>query len=164
MSEQKIRLKESIQLLDECCTEVKRYEGLVEEGGKRIADLDRRQRLLVGMLTKATKNDDAEVLVYLWNESIVADGDPRKLLALDVIRHFALRWWKKNTTRDFLRWLNQKYPLALRPSGGYKKRTERLVLTACLDVQILHGGNRMWDLSLYSGGGLRNTGQLYVME
>jgi hypothetical protein len=114
--------------------------------------------------TKATKNDDAEVLVYLWNESIVADGDPRKLLALDVIRHFALRWWKKNTTRDFLRWLNQKYPLALRPSGGYKKRTERLVLTACLDVQILHGGNRMWDLSLYSGGGLRNTGQLYVME
>ena len=56
LSEQKIRLKESIQLLDECCTEVKRYEGLVEEGGKRIADLDRRQRLLVGMLTKATKS------------------------------------------------------------------------------------------------------------
>jgi hypothetical protein len=71
--------------------------------------------------TKATKNDDAEVPVYLWNESIVADGVPRKLLALDVIRHFALRWWKKNTTRDFLRWLNQKYPLALRPSGGYIK-------------------------------------------
>jgi hypothetical protein len=56
LSEQKIRLKESIQLLDECSTEVKRYEGLVEDGGKRIADLDRRQRLLLGMLTKATKS------------------------------------------------------------------------------------------------------------
>lgn len=56
LSEQKIRLKESMQLLDECSTEVKRYEGLVEEGGKRIADLDRRQKLLLGMLSKATKN------------------------------------------------------------------------------------------------------------
>jgi len=56
--------------------------------------------------TKATKNDDAEVPVYLWNEAIVVDGDPTKLLALDVIRHFALRWWKKHTTRDFLRWQN----------------------------------------------------------
>ncbi len=56
LSEQKIRLKESMQLLDECSTEVKRYEGLVVEGRKRIADLDRRQKLLLGMLSKATKN------------------------------------------------------------------------------------------------------------
>ncbi len=28
--------------------------------------------------TKATKNDDAEVPAYLWNEAIVQDGDPKK--------------------------------------------------------------------------------------
>jgi hypothetical protein len=37
------------------------------------------------------------------------------------------------------------------------------VLTVYLDMQILHGGNGMWDLGLYFGGGLRNTGQLYAM-
>jgi len=41
--------------------------------------------------TKATKNDDAEVPVYLWNEAIVQDGDPKRLSALDVLRLFALR-------------------------------------------------------------------------
>ena len=60
--------------------------------------------------TKATKNDDAEVPVYLWNEAIVQDGDPKKLSALDVIRHFALRWWRKHTTRDFLIWMKQEHP------------------------------------------------------
>jgi hypothetical protein len=51
----------------------------------------------------------------------VTDGDSKKLLALDVIRNFALRWWKKHTTRDFLRWLNQNYQPALRSSGEYIK-------------------------------------------
>jgi hypothetical protein len=41
--------------------------------------------------TKATKNDVAEVPVYLWNEAIVQDGDPKRLSALDVLRLFALR-------------------------------------------------------------------------
>jgi hypothetical protein len=36
---------------------------------------------------------------------------------LDVIRLFALRWWKKQTIRDFLKWLNHKYPPAHRCSG-----------------------------------------------
>ncbi len=53
---------------------------------------------------KATKNDDAPVPEYIWNEAIVPDGDLVKTSALDKIREFSLRWWKKHTTRDFLTW------------------------------------------------------------
>ncbi len=56
LSEQKLRLNESKQLFDECSAEVERFEGLVEDGKKRLADFERRHRLLLGMLTKATKN------------------------------------------------------------------------------------------------------------
>jgi hypothetical protein len=55
--------------------------------------------------TKATKNDDAMVPEYLWDEAIVKDGDPRKLIALTHLRTFALRWWKRHTTEEFLKWL-----------------------------------------------------------
>ncbi len=79
---------------------------------------------------KATKNDDAEVPVYLWNEAIVLDGDPKKIEALDVLRSFALRWWRKHTTRDFLKWMSDQYPPSLRKSREYKK--DRVAGMDCL--------------------------------
>ncbi len=42
---------------------------------------------------KVAKNDDAPIPEHLWDEVIVPDGDPRKIAALSVIRHFALWWW-----------------------------------------------------------------------
>ncbi len=57
--------------------------------------------------SKAAKNDDAPVPEYLWDDALVPDGDPVKIKALTSIRSFALHWWWKHTTRDFLKWLNQ---------------------------------------------------------
>jgi hypothetical protein len=56
---------------------------------------------------KATKNDDAPVPEYLWDDAIVPCGTPSKLKALPIIRTFALRWWWRHTTKDFLRWLKR---------------------------------------------------------
>jgi hypothetical protein len=56
LSEQNIRLNESKQLLDECSIEVKTYESLVQDGARRLVEFERRHKLLLGMLTKATKN------------------------------------------------------------------------------------------------------------
>ncbi len=57
--------------------------------------------------SKAAKNDDAPVPEYLWDDALVPDGDPVKIKALTSIQSFALHWWWKHTTRDFLKWLNQ---------------------------------------------------------
>lgn len=56
---------------------------------------------------KAAKNDDAPIPEYLWDDAIVLDGDPTKISALTAIRTFALRWWKRHTTRDFIKWLSK---------------------------------------------------------
>jgi len=45
--------------------------------------------------TKATKHDNAEVPVHLWNEVLVPDGNERNLCALDQIRGWVLGWVKK---------------------------------------------------------------------
>jgi len=70
---------------------------------------------------KATKNDDAQVPVHLWDEAIVPDGDPLKLAALNIIRTFALCWWKRRTRREFLEWMAKKYPSPSKIPVEYKK-------------------------------------------
>jgi hypothetical protein len=71
--------------------------------------------------TKAAKNDDAEVPEYLWNEAIVSDGNVQKLFALTHLRTFALRWWKRHTTRDFLNWLSSRHPNIHSNDDEYQK-------------------------------------------
>ncbi len=95
--------------------------------------------------TKATKNDDAEVPAYLWNEAIVQDGDPKKLAALDVVRCFALRWWKKHTTKDFKNWLNQTYSSSQRFSGDYIKDEK-----AGVDCLTRFANSSWWEWSVGS--------------
>ena len=56
LSKQKSKLKESRQLWQECEVEVNMYESIVQDGEKRLTDLERRQKLLLGMLAKATRN------------------------------------------------------------------------------------------------------------
>lgn len=65
-------------------------------------DMERRK-------ASAAKNDDAPVPEYIWNDVIVPDGDPLKLKALSQIRSFALRWWMRHTTKDFLCWFRTKH-------------------------------------------------------
>jgi hypothetical protein len=55
--------------------------------------------------SKAAKNDDAPVPEYLWNDVAVPCSSPTKIGALPIIRLFALRWWWRHTTEDFLKWL-----------------------------------------------------------
>jgi hypothetical protein len=69
---------------------------------------------------KATKNDDAPVPEYIWNDAIVPDGDSEKI-SLDKIRQFALRWWKKHATRDFLRWFRAKHSKASPQSDDWRR-------------------------------------------
>jgi hypothetical protein len=64
------------------------------------------------------ENDDAQVPVYLWDEAIVPDGDPLKLTSLNTIRTFALCWWKRHTTKEFLEWMAKKYPSPFKISVG----------------------------------------------
>jgi hypothetical protein len=62
------------------------------------------------------------------------------LAALDVIRLFALRWWKKQTIRDFLKWLNHKYPPAHRCSGEYIKEKK-----AGADCLARYANSSWWE-------------------
>jgi hypothetical protein len=66
---------------------------------------------------KAVKNDDAPVPEYLWDDVIVPDRNVKCIAALSVIRLFALRWWRKHITKEFLTWLNAKH-------NGATKSTE----------------------------------------
>jgi hypothetical protein len=63
---------------------------------------------------KATKADDAQVPEHLWDSVLVPCGDIKKIGVLAVFRKFALRWVKRNTTRDFLRWFFVKHPVVRR--------------------------------------------------
>lgn len=71
--------------------------------------------------SKAAKNDDAEIPTFLWDEAIVSDGNIQKLRALDTFRSFALRWWKRHTTCNFLTWLTLTYPQPSHYSVEYSK-------------------------------------------
>jgi hypothetical protein len=83
-----------------------------------IAEPDRIERN-----TKAAKNDDAAIPEYLWNEAILPESNERSLNALSHIRSFALRWWKRHTTRDFLLWRRHKYHRRSQDAKDYRKDT-----------------------------------------
>ena len=51
--------------------------------------------------TKAAKNEDAKVHLYLSDEAIVSDRDHQKLKALDMLRSFLLHW-RKSTQQKCL--------------------------------------------------------------
>ncbi len=70
---------------------------------------------------KATKNDDAPVPEFLWDDAIVPEGEPTKISALNKTREFALRWWMKHTTRDFLFWFKATHPNLSRQDEEYRK-------------------------------------------
>ena len=60
---------------------------------------------------KATKSDDAEVPVYLWDDRICEklgirgiDDQAKSVKALNVIRRAALRYWKRLVCSDFWQW------------------------------------------------------------
>ncbi len=72
--------------------------------------------LLVNRNLKAAKNDDAPIPEFLWDNDIVPDNDERKITALTPIRTFALRWWWRHTTKDFLKWLNLNYSKSCKSS------------------------------------------------
>ncbi len=65
---------------------------------------------------KAAKNDDAPIPEYLWDQAIVPDGNPLKLGALSGLRTFALRWWCRHTTKEFLKWMRNKHSPSLHSS------------------------------------------------
>ena len=58
----------------------------------------------------ATKADEAEVPVHIWDQRV----SPNQLQSvrgpiLNHLRGFCLRWWRRNTLRDFLRWFKQQH-------------------------------------------------------
>jgi hypothetical protein len=62
----------------------------------------------------ATKADDAEVPVHLWNNRIrfastIQETPEEKLNKLNSLRNMALRWWKRKVQRDFIKWFKTKY-------------------------------------------------------
>ena len=58
---------------------------------------------------KATKADDAEVPVYLWNDRIIKNASELQAKALDSFRKFCFRWWRKNICREFMGWYEKKH-------------------------------------------------------
>lgn len=67
---------------------------------------------------KATKSDSAPIPYYLWEDhlrlgglatwhSTTAPGLPR---AMDIMRHYCLKWWKRKLRRCFLGWYRSRYP------------------------------------------------------
>jgi len=87
--------------LDESSTAVQVKEELVNGDNRRSRN------------AKATKQDDAEIPQYLWDEVIVPDGEEARLKALGTFRSLGLRWVKRRLTREFIRWFHQKHPSLL---------------------------------------------------
>ena len=86
--------------------------------------------------TKATKSDDAEVLVHLWDDRALktpaGETAPKRFTdALAVLRSMFLRIWKKRTTQEFLTWHSQRHAHGTRhlPRLGIMARGEILVET-----------------------------------
>jgi len=56
--------------------------------------------------SKATKSDDAGVPVLIWNERIKGGKlTSLEMEALNGLRLLGLRWWKREVTRDYWKWL-----------------------------------------------------------
>jgi hypothetical protein len=59
----------------------------------------------------ATKADNAEMPELLWDDRIKGfDNTDQRDVFLKNLRSLALRWWKKNVWKDFLKWFKLKYP------------------------------------------------------
>jgi hypothetical protein len=71
---------------------------------------------------KAAKNDDAPVPEYLWDDVVVPDGDLSKLKALPILHEFALRWWWRHTTKDFLRWFKCHHASSMKNAEYHRKK------------------------------------------
>jgi hypothetical protein len=80
-------------------------------------------RALVGEVSrqhrerKATKSDDAEIPEDLWEDHLLSDG-PTPWVVSDrtrlregmwLLRRRMLRWWQRNVTITFLRWVHSSY-------------------------------------------------------
>eukprot|EP00978_Attheya_sp_CCMP212_P020498 scaffold58732_cov29-Attheya_sp.AAC.1 len=67
---------------------------------------------------KATKSDDAEVHVYLWEEHLIDDGEfgwttedlPRLRPLIEACKTMMLRWWKRKVTSSFFKWVIKTNP------------------------------------------------------
>jgi len=58
----------------------------------------------------ATKADDAEIPLYLWNSRLTGSNHSGNLdWALDQIRSFVLNWWKQSVTCSFLTWFKSTH-------------------------------------------------------
>lgn len=58
---------------------------------------------------KATKADNAEAPVNLWNNILVPDGNPIAIRSLNLLRKACLKWWKKNIRRELINWMLTKH-------------------------------------------------------
>jgi hypothetical protein len=82
---------------------------------------------------KATKADETQVPEYLWQEHLIDDADPlinsdtstwtkHQLATLPTLmnglRKIGLKWWKKNVTLSFGKWLKGQFAAARKPSDG----------------------------------------------
>jgi hypothetical protein len=68
----------------------------------------------------ATKADDAEMPVALWNDRI--RGFTNQKIRDNFLKHLrtlALRWWRRNVIRSFMRWFKNKYP-SMKVSDGVR--------------------------------------------
>ena len=65
----------------------------------------------------ATKSDDARIPTELWLEHLMAEGAyPWKGMAwdsvevaLNVLRRYLVRAWRKRVTKSFFHWLDRRY-------------------------------------------------------
>ena len=67
--------------------------------------LDRKIRAL-----KAVKSDDAEIPEFIWYEKINMDrkNNPIPSHILNKLRGVCLKWWKKQVTKSFWKWLQKR--------------------------------------------------------
>jgi hypothetical protein len=64
---------------------------------------------------KAAKADDTAVPEYLWDQALIHDLDPRRVLALWHLHEFALRWCRRHLQKEFLGWFFRQHGLARAP-------------------------------------------------
>jgi hypothetical protein len=67
------------------------------------------------------KSDDAPILYHFWDARILPQlQQPQRDKILTPIRGLALRRWKKNTRKGFLRWFRLSYSAeALHVNGSF---------------------------------------------
>jgi len=97
---------------------------------------------------KACKSDDAAVPVFLWNDRVKAGLDymiaqvvteVELEAALDTIRGFLLRYWKRKVTRDFIAWWEDQHVQAKKVGGFPDLRS-----LEARKVAISHANSASW--------------------